>query len=236
MWHYVALLLNVCAQAKEAALEELTPGQMEVLERNPRDIDRISAEIEEMEETLCDSIRDALRNKQGKDGDAPRKRSRADEDNGEWTARLPIFTVHPFVPQCRATTMTFTIAAAKAPSGEHASAIKKRKRFWMPLPCLARQAPWRTPSKPCRYACVLMMRGANERHDFHFMYTQEKLQAELARVPAKAPAEEHEDELDAYMASMKQQLEDDKVRRGACLQPTKGTEQMHISWVGYGAA
>lgn len=57
---------------------------MEVLERNPRDMDRCTAEIEEMEETLCDSIRDALRNKQAKEGgDVARKRSRVkQEDDG----------------------------------------------------------------------------------------------------------------------------------------------------------
>ena len=88
-------------QAKEAALEELTPGQMEVLERNPREMDRLSAEIDEMEETLCDSIRDALRNKQDKaGGEVARKRSRVGHEVDGTHLWVLYAGEHGFVVSC----------------------------------------------------------------------------------------------------------------------------------------
>ncbi len=86
-------------QSKHAALEDLTPGQLDMLVRHGQDIDRLTIEIEDMEEGLCDSIRDAMRNKQqqqegggtggkraggGGKGRSRKRGSDDDDDAGGW--------------------------------------------------------------------------------------------------------------------------------------------------------
>lgn len=57
-------------QAKQTAMEELTAGQAAVLVRNEQDIDRTTEELEDLEETLNESIADSLRGAKQKAGGA----------------------------------------------------------------------------------------------------------------------------------------------------------------------
>lgn len=61
------------AQAKQAQLEELTPGQAATLARNEAEIDRANEQLEDLEENLADSVADAVRARQAK-APAPKKR------------------------------------------------------------------------------------------------------------------------------------------------------------------
>ena len=54
------------AQAKQKAMEELTPGQAAVLARNEQQIEKVSEEMEDLEEVLTDSIADSIRGKRQK--------------------------------------------------------------------------------------------------------------------------------------------------------------------------
>lgn len=48
-------------QAKQGAMEELTPGQAAVLVRNEQEIDRSKEELEDLEEALAESVGDSIR-------------------------------------------------------------------------------------------------------------------------------------------------------------------------------
>ncbi len=68
-------------------MEELTAGQAAVLVRNEQDIDRTTEELEDLEETLNESIADSLRGAKQKAGGAkpPKKKKKrcahSNEDN-----------------------------------------------------------------------------------------------------------------------------------------------------------
>ncbi|GAB4814362.1 hypothetical protein N2152v2_001408 [Parachlorella kessleri] len=74
-------------KSKQVAMEELTAGQASTLVRNEQEIDKSMAEMEDLEETLCDSIRDSIGAKKrealGKEGEegARKKRRRGDSDD-----------------------------------------------------------------------------------------------------------------------------------------------------------
>ncbi len=51
-WHWLCGL-----QSKQVAMEELTAGQASTLVRNEQEIEKFMDEMEDLEETLCDSIR-----------------------------------------------------------------------------------------------------------------------------------------------------------------------------------
>eukprot|EP00887_Chlorella_sp_A99_P004998 scaffold4.g4998.t1 len=74
---------NEKIRGKEKSMEDLTAGQASTLVRNERVIDESLAEIEELEEQLCDSIRDALGQKRKAaeaKGGAKKRRRRPDSD------------------------------------------------------------------------------------------------------------------------------------------------------------
>ena len=54
------------AQAKQKAMEELTAGQAAVLARNEQQIEKVSEEMEDLEEMLTESIADSIRGKRHK--------------------------------------------------------------------------------------------------------------------------------------------------------------------------
>lgn len=57
------------------------------------------------------------------------------------------------------------------------------------------------------------MQGGRAKRQNTLLHAQDTLQAELGKAPtASAAVEQHEDELDAFMANMHQQMEEDKVR------------------------
>ena len=53
-------------QTKQKAMEELTPGQAAVMARNEQQIDKVTEEMEDLEEVLTDSIADSIRGKRQK--------------------------------------------------------------------------------------------------------------------------------------------------------------------------
>lgn len=70
-------------QAKQTAMEELTAGQAAVLVRNEQDIDRTTEELEELEDTLNESIADSMRGaRQRAAGEEPQKKKK------RWVAHM----------------------------------------------------------------------------------------------------------------------------------------------------
>ena len=58
-------------------MEELTAGQAAVLVRNEQDIDRTNEELEELEDTLNESIADSMRGaRQKAAGEGPQKKKK----------------------------------------------------------------------------------------------------------------------------------------------------------------
>lgn len=53
-------------QAKQKAMEELTPGQAAVMARNEQQMEKVAEEMEDLEEVLTDSISDSIRGKRQK--------------------------------------------------------------------------------------------------------------------------------------------------------------------------
>jgi hypothetical protein len=51
-------------QAKQTQMEELSAGQASTLARNEAEIDKANEQIEELEETLSDSVADAMKGRQ----------------------------------------------------------------------------------------------------------------------------------------------------------------------------
>ncbi|CAL8465521.1 g5057 [Coccomyxa elongata] len=72
-------------KAKQTAMEELTAGQAAVLVRNEQDIDRTTEELEDLEETLNESIADSLRGAKQKAGgaDPPKKKKKRKNRDAE---------------------------------------------------------------------------------------------------------------------------------------------------------
>lgn len=69
-------------QAKQKAMEDLTPGQAAVLARNEQEIEKAMEELEDFEEMLNESIADSIRGKRQKtaaaaDGGKKKRRSAA---------------------------------------------------------------------------------------------------------------------------------------------------------------
>lgn len=73
-------------RTKERAMEELSAGQASTLVRNEQEMDKAVAEMEELEETLVESIRDSIQGKRKAAGDhdkTARKRRRAGSDDDD---------------------------------------------------------------------------------------------------------------------------------------------------------
>lgn len=71
-------------KAKQGAMEELTPGQAEVLLRNERGIDAAMAELEDLEDELAESIRETVKARAGAAGPAAAKKKRRRGSDDEY--------------------------------------------------------------------------------------------------------------------------------------------------------
>lgn len=69
-------------------MDDLTPGQMSTLVRNEQEIERASAEMDELEEQLEDSVRDSIgarrAAKEGKGGKKKEKKRRRPDSDDEY--------------------------------------------------------------------------------------------------------------------------------------------------------
>lgn len=81
-------------------MEDMSAGQASTLLRNEQQCDRAREQLEELEDTLLDSIRDSIRAKTGagrRDKRAAVSRKRDSDNEGRWRVWAVPFLIQPFL-------------------------------------------------------------------------------------------------------------------------------------------
>jgi hypothetical protein len=81
-------------QAKQTQMEELTAGQASTLARNEAEIDKANEQIEELEETLADSVADAMKGRQRRE--EPTKKRKCVSERHSCPSEFPDLPFHAF--------------------------------------------------------------------------------------------------------------------------------------------
>uniref|UniRef100_A0A1D2AAS5 FHA domain-containing protein n=1 Tax=Auxenochlorella protothecoides TaxID=3075 RepID=A0A1D2AAS5_AUXPR len=199
-------------KAKQGSMEELSAGQATTLLRNEQEVDRATAEMEEMEETLLESLRDSIRSKAAAaagGGEAAQKKRRRrdpddDDDDQEWSGKEDGF----MYDRTQGTRKSRAKAARGARSGPQAADAALDAAS-----LLARKALLEQERTALQERLDLARRDEASRAagGAGVVATIEALPESAEAAPASGSSEAVVDSLDAFMTEVGSRLESEKV-------------------------
>ncbi|KFM25037.1 Kanadaptin [Auxenochlorella protothecoides] len=199
-------------KAKQGSMEELSAGQATTLLRNEQEVDRATAEMEEMEETLLESLRDSIRSKAAAaagGGEAAQKKRRRrdpddDDDDQEWSGKEDGF----MYDRTQGTRKSRAKAARGARSGPQAADAALDAAS-----LLARKALLEQERTALQERLDLARRDEASRAagGAGVVATSEALPESAEAAPASGSSEAVVDSLDAFMTEVGSRLESEKV-------------------------